>query len=87
MTTIAITGATGHLGRLVVDRLLARGIAADHVVAVVRNPTKAADLAARGVDVRRGDYTDPAALPAALAGVDVLLLVSGSGSFSPSTLR
>ena len=81
MTTIAVTGATGRLGRLVVDHLLERGIAADHVVAVVRDQTKAADLAARGVDVRLGDYSDPATLPAALAGVDVLLLISGHGRF------
>lgn len=81
MTTIAVTGATGRLGRLVVDHLLERGIAADRVVAVVRDPTKAADLAARGVDVRLGDYSDPATLPEALAGVDVLLLISAHGRF------
>ena len=81
MTNIAVTGATGRLGRLVVDHLLERGIAADRVVAVVRDPTKAADLAARGVDVRLGDYSDPTTLPAALAGVDVLLLISGQGRF------
>ncbi len=81
MTTIAVTGATGQLGRLVVDRLLERGVAAEHVVAVVRDPAKAADLEARGVDVRLGDYSDPMTLPAALAGVDVLLLISGHGRF------
>lgn len=79
MSTIAVTGATGHLGRLVVEGLLVRGLPAGDVVAVVRNPAKAADLAAHGVDVRVGDYSDPASLPGALAGVDVLLLISGSG--------
>ena len=78
MTTYAVTGATGHLGRLVVDELLARGVPAADVVAVVRNPGKATDLAARGVDVREGDYDRPETLPGALAGVQRLLLVSGS---------
>ncbi|MDT7579809.1 MAG: hypothetical protein QOK35_1073 [Pseudonocardiales bacterium] len=75
MTTYAVTGATGHLGRLVVAELLARGVPAADVVALARTPDKAADL---GVPVRRADYADPATLPAALAGVDVLLLVSGN---------
>jgi NAD(P)H dehydrogenase (quinone) len=75
---IAVTGATGHLGRLVVTGLLDAGVPAGEVVAVVRTPGKAADLAARGVQVRQADYTDPAALGTALQGVDRLLLVSGS---------
>ncbi len=75
---IAVTGATGHLGRLVVTGLLDAGVPAGEVVAVVRTPGKAADLAARGVLVRQADYTDPAALEAALQGVDRLLLVSGN---------
>ncbi|MFC7449436.1 SDR family oxidoreductase [Rhodococcus daqingensis] len=76
--TIAITGATGHLGRLVVESLLARGADAGELVAVVRDPAKAADLAAKGVQVRAADYADRGALEAALAGVDKLLLISGS---------
>ncbi|MGW6379370.1 SDR family oxidoreductase [Rhodococcus sp. NPDC055112] len=76
--TIAITGATGHLGRLVVESLLARGAEAGDLVAVVRDPGKAADLAAKGVQVRVADYTDRAALESALAGVDKLLLISSS---------
>ena len=75
---IAVTGATGHLGRLVVTGLLDAGVPAAEVVAVVRTPEKAADLAARGVVVRQADYTDAAALQEALQGVDRLLLVSGS---------
>ena len=75
---IAVTGATGHLGRLVVTGLLDAGVPAGEVVAVVRTPEKAADLAARGVQVRQADYSDPAALEGALSGVDRLLLVSGS---------
>lgn len=75
---IAVTGATGHLGRLVVTGLLDAGVPADQVVAVVRNPEKAADLAGRGVQVRQADYDDAAAVDAALSGVDRVLLVSGS---------
>jgi NAD(P)H dehydrogenase (quinone) len=75
---IAVTAATGHLGRLVVTGLLDAGTPAGQVIAVVRTPEKAADLAARGVQVRQADYADPAALGSALDGVDRLLLVSGS---------
>jgi NAD(P)H dehydrogenase (quinone) len=78
MTTYAVTAASGHLGRLAVEALLVRGVAASDVVAIVRTPTKAADLAERGVVVRPGDYDDRASLDAALLGVDRLLLVSGS---------
>ncbi|KGN34826.1 quinone oxidoreductase [Knoellia sinensis KCTC 19936] len=73
-----MTGATGQLGRLAVDSLLDRGIAPTDLVALVRDPAKAADLTDKGVDVRVGDYEDPASLDRALAGVDRLLLVSGS---------
>jgi NAD(P)H dehydrogenase (quinone) len=78
MPTYAVTGASGHLGRLVVEDLLARGVPAADIVAIVRTPAKAADLAERGVDVRHGDYSRPDTLSAALAGVRRLLLVSGS---------
>ncbi len=74
MTTIAVTGATGHLGRLVIEKLKTR-VAADDIVALVRDPAKAADL---GVAARAADYGKPETLAAALAGVDVLLLISGN---------
>lgn len=76
--TTAVTGATGQLGSLVVAELLERGVAPGEIVAVVRDAAKASDLADKGVDVRVADYSDPAALETALAGVDKLLLVSGS---------
>lgn len=72
---ITVTGVTGNLGRIVLDDLLTRRIPADQVTAVARTPEKAAGL---GVEVRRGDYDDPASLRAAFAGTDVLLFVSGS---------
>ena len=73
----AITGATGQLGRLVIDALLAT-VPADHIVAAVRSPAKAHDLAERGVVVREADYTRPETLATALVGVDKLLLISST---------
>jgi NAD(P)H dehydrogenase (quinone) len=78
MPTYAVTGASGHLGRLAVQELLARGVPASDVVAVVRTRGKAADLAGLGVQVREADYSRPETLGAALAGVERLLLVSSS---------
>jgi len=78
MTTYAVTGASGHLGRLAVLELLARGVPASDVVAVARTPGKATGLAERGVQLRDGDYSRPQTLGAALTGVDRLLLVSSS---------
>ncbi|WP_049294630.1 SDR family oxidoreductase [Franconibacter helveticus] len=74
---IAITGATGQLGHLVIDALL-KTVAAEQIVAIARDPAKAADLTAKGVQVRRADYGDAAALTAALSGVKKLLLISSS---------
>jgi len=75
---IAVTGATGHLGRLVIEALLERGVPSTGIVALARTPDRARDLEARGVQVRRADYTLPETLPGAVAGVDRLLLVSSS---------
>ncbi|MCX7622741.1 MAG: SDR family oxidoreductase [Thermomicrobium sp.] len=74
---IGVTGASGRLGRLVVAELLER-VPASRIVALARTPDKIADLADRGVVVRRADYNDLATLDPALAGVERLLLVSGS---------
>jgi NAD(P)H dehydrogenase (quinone) len=72
---IAVTGATGKLGRLVIQGLLDRE-PADQIIAAVRDPASAADLAARGVDVRLADYNQPDTLLPALDGADRLLLIS-----------
>lgn len=74
---IAITGATGQLGRLVIDALLKK-VPADQIIAAVRSPEKAADLAAKGITVRKADYSQPDTLLAAFGGVEKLLLISGS---------
>ena len=74
-----VTGATGQLGGLVIDALLGT-VPATAIVAGVRDPAKeaAAAIRAKGVEVRIADYTRPGTLAGALAGVDRLLLISGS---------
>lgn len=74
MTTIAITGATGQLGRLTINRLKAK-IGAQNIIALARNAEKAKDL---GVTVRVADYEQPETLEKALIGVDKLCLISSS---------
>jgi NAD(P)H dehydrogenase (quinone) len=74
--SIAITGATGQLGRLVVQSLKDK-VPASVLVALVRSPEKATDL---GVAAREADYDRPETLDRALAGVDVLLLISGDAA-------
>lgn len=75
--SIVVTGATGHLGRLVVEGLLEK-VPADQVVAVVRDAGKAADLAERGVRLHVADYNRPETLQGAFAVGDKVLLISGS---------
>ena len=74
MTTIAVTGAAGQLGRYVIAKLKEK-IAPSDIVAIVRNTSKSKNL---GVAVRQADYTDPGALGAAMQGIDKLLLISGN---------
>lgn len=74
---ILVTGATGKLGQLVLEKLLKK-VPAGQLVAAVRDPAKAAGLAARGVQVRRADYSQPDTLTAAFAGVQKVLLISSS---------
>jgi NAD(P)H dehydrogenase (quinone) len=75
---VVVTGATGHLGRLVVTELLARGVPAADVTATGRRTEALADLAAQGVRVVASDYADVASLQAAFAGADTVVLVSGN---------
>ncbi|MCE0828104.1 SDR family oxidoreductase [Buttiauxella sp. A2-C2_NF] len=74
---IAITGASGQLGQLVVEELL-KTVAADQLVAIVRNPAKIKAFSERGVQVRAASYEDKTALVQALRGVEKLLLISSS---------
>jgi len=76
--TLLVTAASGHLGRLVVDALLSRGVPASDVVAGVRTPAKADDLASRGIRVVELDYARPDTLAPAFDGVSRVLLISGT---------
>ena len=75
---ILVTGATGHFGKATIDFLLNKGISASNISALVRDVAKAADLKAKGITIREGDYSDYASLIAAFKGVDKVLLVSGN---------
>lgn len=72
-----VTGATGQLGRLVIEQLL-KSVPAGHIIAAVRSPEKAADLAAQGVQVRKADYSQPSTLDSAFKGAERILLISSS---------
>ena len=74
---LIVTGATGHLGSLIVDRLLER-VPADRVGVSVRNAGGAAGLTRRGVRVREGDFTEPGTLKHAFEGAERVLVVSAA---------
>lgn len=76
--TYLVTAASGHLGRLVVESLLTRGVDSAEIVAGARNPERIQDLAARGVRTVELDYDRPGTVAAALEGIDRILLISGS---------
>lgn len=77
MTKILVTGATGNIGRKTLQHLLKRLPATD-LVGLARDPAKAAELAAAGVDIRQGDYFDPDGLVRAFEGIEKLMLVSAT---------
>ncbi len=75
---IAIAGATGQLGQLVIDAWLKRGADPAQLIAIGRSPEKLEPLAGKGLQTRVADYNAEASLVSALEGVDKLLLISGS---------
>ncbi len=76
MSIITVTGANGHLGRLVVQHLLKKGLKPVNLRVSVRDVTKSADLRAQGIDVRHGDFNDFTSVRDAFAGSDSVLLIS-----------
>lgn len=83
---IVVTGASGTLGRAVLEHLLAR-TPAEGVAASVRDPQQVTDLARRGVRVRRGDFADPDGLAHAFEGASQVLVVSTDGTGEESVHR
>jgi NAD(P)H dehydrogenase (quinone) len=73
---LLVTGASGKLGKLVLDALLKRGVAASDIIATTRDVTKLADYAAKGIEVRRADFNDAASLKTAFSGAERLVLIS-----------
>ena len=82
--TLLVTGASGQLGKRVVELLL--DAKAGHVIATTRTPEKLAALAARGAEIRPADFKDPASLRAAFSGAERMLLIS-TGDLFPLGLR
>lgn len=76
---IVVTGATGQLGRLIVEKLITR-VPVDRIAVSVRDPKKAQDLAARGVRVRAGDFAEPKGLAQAFEGASQVLIVSSNAA-------
>lgn len=76
--SIVVTGATGNLGRLVIEGLLAARVPAGDIAAVVRDKGKAADLAERGIELRIADYSAPETLNGVFTAGDRVLMISGS---------
>jgi NAD(P)H dehydrogenase (quinone) len=72
---ILVTGASGFIGKRTLLHLLKR-VPADQLVGLVRDPSKAADLAAKGIELRQRDYLDPASLDLAFDGIEKLMLTS-----------
>ncbi|KND46017.1 SDR family oxidoreductase [Streptomyces stelliscabiei] len=75
--SIVVTGATGHLGKFVVEGLLEK-VPAEQITAVVRSEEKAAGFAARGVKIAVADYNTPETFDGLFAAGDKVLLISGS---------
>ena len=75
---ILITGASGNFGKTTIDFLLKKGIPANTISALVRDEAKGADLKAKGISIKIGDYDNYESLVAAFKGIDKLVLVSGT---------
>lgn len=74
--TLLVTGATGQLGKLVLDQLLGSGVEPARIIATSRDTAKLADYTAKGVRARVADFDDPASLDKAFAGADRILIIS-----------
>jgi NAD(P)H dehydrogenase (quinone) len=80
-SNLLVTGASGQLGRLVVETLLQSG--ATHIIAATRTPEKLETWKQRGVEIRKADFADPATLDQAFRGADRMLLISTDALHTP----
>ena len=78
MSNILITGATGQLGKATIDFLIQKGVAANQISALARSEKKAADLSAKGINIKIGDYLNYSSLVSAFDGVEKLFFISGN---------
>ena len=78
MSNILITGATGQLGKATIDFLIQKGVAANQISALARSEKKAADLSAKGIKIKIGDYLNYSSLVSAFDGVEKLFFISGN---------
>jgi NAD(P)H dehydrogenase (quinone) len=76
MGKLLVTGASGHVGKLTLQNLLKRKVPANKLAALVRDPSKATDLAALGIAIHQGDYMDPPSLLKAFKGAEKVQLTS-----------
>jgi NAD(P)H dehydrogenase (quinone) len=83
---ILVTGATGHLGTAVVNHLLKK-TSANQIAALVRDDNKASAFKEKGVDIRVGNYNDPASLDNAMQGIEKVLLIAGTDEDEDNRLR
>jgi NAD(P)H dehydrogenase (quinone) len=84
---LLVTGASGHLGRLVLDKLIERGVAPGRIIATTRDASRLADYAARGIEVRMADFNDVAELAKAFEGAARLALISTDALDDKGTRR
>src|SRR5215216_2610669 len=84
---ILVTGATGHLGNAGIQSLLAKGVPANEITALVRDKNKAANLSELGVHLKTGNYNDYESLVKALEGVDKIFLISSNDMTSDPLIQ
>jgi NAD(P)H dehydrogenase (quinone) len=84
---ILVTGATGHLGNAAIQSLLAKGVPANEITALVRDKNKAANLSELGVHLKTGNYNDYESLVEALEGVDKIFLISSNDMTSDPLIQ
>lgn len=84
---VNVMGATGQLGRRIVEALIDQGTDPSNIIASARTVSKAADMNERGIQVRQADYEDTASMKAAFAGSDAVVLIPSTAGVEPRILQ